>query len=198
MPDIQRYLDGIESQHQSKPRYMAMVTALLEKIDDVTAVIRQMPRLFYVGEAEGRQLDAAGRLAGTNREYASTTVPDAPELLDDDVFRKVIKAQIAQNQWDGTNAGFREIWEMTIGDMLDAAVHDNQDMSMNVRVNGSLEPVLTELILAGRFVPKPMGVGMNYMLSESVRAIGGEDIAMRVGSKVYGNTAIISIPKGED
>ena len=51
-PDVQRYLDGIESQHQ-RPRFMSTLRMILEKIDDATMVAKDMPsgnaRRFHLG-----------------------------------------------------------------------------------------------------------------------------------------------------
>lgn len=156
-PDIQRYLDGIESQHKTRPRFMAHLTAILEKIDGAHGVAKDMPRAFYIKEAVGAQLDVVGSIVGANRRFSSSLIPGLPTTLSDDVFRQLIQATVVRNQWDGTIGTFDEIWRTTLGENLNATYHDNQDMTMDIDILGDIEPVMTELILSGKFLPKPMG-----------------------------------------
>lgn len=164
--DIQRYLDDIESQHASKPKYMAHVTALLEKVDAVTRVVKDMSKAFNVREAVGAQLDVDGGIVGVDRRFPPVSIPGIPPMLDDDTFRKVILARIVQNQWDGTNERFKEMWDATVGGELDAIYRDNQDMSMDIHITGYTEPTMIEMILRGFIIPKPGGVGLNVELTD--------------------------------
>lgn len=167
-PDIQRYLDGIESQHSSKPKFMSLLTAVLEKVDGVYGCAKDMPLDFNVHTAIGNQLDIIGTLVGIDRRFPPIEIPGLPTLLDDDTYRKVILARIVHNQWDGTNEKFREIWDVAVGDELNATYRDNQDMTMSISIIGQIEPTMIEMILRGYIVPKPMGVGLNVTLSEEV------------------------------
>lgn len=155
--DIQRYLDGIESQHKTRPRFMAHLTAILDKIDGAHGVMKDMPRAFYIKDAVGAQLDVVGSIVGASRRFSSSLIPGQPATLSDEVFRQLIQATIVRNQWDGTTETFDEIWETTLGDSLNATYHDNQDMTIDIDLLGDIEPAMTELILSGKFLPKPMG-----------------------------------------
>lgn len=155
-PDIQRYLDGIASQHKIRPRFMAHLTAILNKIDGAHGVAKDLPCAYYVRDAVGAQLDVIGSIVGANRRFSSSLLPDQPTELSDDVYRQLIQATIVRNQWDGTNGTFEEIWRTTL-DSLNATYHDNQDMTMDIDILGDIEPVMTELILSGKFLPQPMG-----------------------------------------
>ena len=169
MADVQRYLDGIESQHKGRPKFMASTERLLTKVDNGTSLIKDMPLLFYVKKAVGAQLDIVGAKVGADRRFPPISIPGYAELLDDETYRKIILSRIVQNQWDGTNEMFREIWDSTIGDMLNAKYYDNQDMTMDMRIIGQIEPVMLEMILRGYIIPKPMGVGMSVTVTEEAR-----------------------------
>lgn len=169
-PDIQRYLDGIESQHKTKEKFMTHLTGVLEMIDAAHICSKDMPRAFYIHNAVGKQLDTVARYIGGDRRFPPVAIPGIPPLLTDDVFRKVLLAKIVQNQWDGTEETFREIWENTFRDEIDANYYDNQDMTMDVNVYGYTEPIMVELILAGYIIPKPNGVGLNVNIAERVVA----------------------------
>lgn len=158
--DIQRYLDGIESQHQSKPRYMAYVTALLDKVDPAHGAAKEMPAAFNVHNAVGNQLDVIGRIVGVDRKFPPVNIPGQPPYLDDASYRQVILSKIIQNQWDGSYEKFIEMARATLDENIGAKYHDNQDMTMDVTIEGQLTPIMVELLLRGYILPKPMGVGM--------------------------------------
>lgn len=166
MADIQRYLDNIESQHQSAPKYMATVTALLKKLDDAHTVIRDMPRAFSLESAVGNQLDVLGRLVGIDRRHAYIPGVNSPELLDDEAYRAVLRAQIVRNQWDGTAENFREIWNATLGAEMKATMKDNQNMSVDIDIINDVDDTLVSMIMHGEYLPKAMGVQINISVQQ--------------------------------
>lgn len=167
---VQRYLDGIESQHKTKPKYMTHLEKILEKIDAATIAAAGIPKAYHVHDAAGKQLDTTARYVGADRRFPPVAIPGIDPLLPDSIFRKVVLARIVQNQWDGTEEGFSEIWDATMGAELDAVYTDNQDMTISVDITGYTEPIMVELILAGYIVPKPLGVGINVNITEDVIA----------------------------
>lgn len=167
-PDIQRYLDGIESQHQSRPKFMTLLTKTLEKVDSAHGIAKDLPYYFYVQNAVGVQLDVVGALVGVDRRFPPVSIPGQPDYLTDDLYRVAILARIIQNQWDGTGGAFRDIWDATMANLMDARYYDNQDMTMDVFINGGVAPIMVELILRGYIFPKPMGVGMNVNIIDVV------------------------------
>lgn len=158
--DILRYLNGFGAQHRTKPGFIGLASALLEKVDASHAVAKSVPLDFDIYHAVGAQLDVIGQLVGADRRFPLVDLPDQPNLLDDESYRQIILARIVQNQWDGSYERFHEIWDTTLGGILDATYRDNQDMSMDVSVKGMLSPTLKELIFHGYFLPKPMGVSI--------------------------------------
>lgn len=183
MPDIERYLNGIASQHITKPRYMAHLTKMLEKIDAATGVANDMALSFFIDEAVGNQLDIIGKLVGISRlvliqgsSYYGTTV-------DDEQYRALLYSKIFANHWDGTIQTFREIWGNTLGKMMDAYYIDNQDMTVDIIVNGIVSAFLLSLIPSGQLIPKPMGV--RYKVINRLPKITGSD-HIYVGIALYG------------
>lgn len=158
---ITDYLDNVESQHRTKERFIETLSMILTKIDHGTETAEEIPIDFYVQNAIGAQLDVLGEIIGADRRFPPVTIPGYPEMLNDDLFRYVLLAKIIQNSWDGTNESFRDIWDATMSDKIDASYYDNQDMSMDVRVTSPIEPLMVELLLHGYIIPKPLGVRMN-------------------------------------
>lgn len=187
--DIQRYLDRVESQHKTKPRFMAHLTTLLKMLDGGHRAAKDIPSAFHVQEAIGNQLDVNGELVGVDRRFPPVSIPGLPALLSDETFRQVILSKIIRNQWDGTESAFHEIWDATLASQMDARYYDNQDMTVSVDIVGQIEPVMVELILAGYIIPKPMGVGMNVNII--VEAAAKSSLA---GSSATLDAAQISCP----
>jgi len=159
--DIQRYLDRTESQHIIRPKYIAAVTALLEKLDAAHGIAKSIPGYYDVATAVGEQLDTIGEIVGVIRKTIPLYVPNVTEVPDDDLYRTIILSRIIQNNWDGTNEGFYEIWEATAATLFPVIYHDKQDMSIDVTILGEVDDHVADLIAYGYIIPKPMGVGMN-------------------------------------
>ena len=163
--DIQRYLDGIESQHQSKPKFMAMLKAILEKIDDATQLMNAINDAFDIEAAVGVQEDYLGDMVGVNRKIVEPDAQIESVVLDDDSFRNVIQIEVTSNQWDGTYESLIEIWKNAVGKTIPVVCIDNQDMTIEMIVSGAISTDLIALILQGYYIPKPMGVGMTIRYS---------------------------------
>ena len=162
--DIQRYLDRTESQHIVRPKYIAAVSALLEKLDAAHGIAKAIPGYYDVATASGAQLDAIGEIVGVIRRTIPLNVPNITETPDDDLYRMVILSKIIQNNWDGTNEGFYEIWEVTAAALFPIIYHDSQDMSIDVTILGEVDDRIADLIAYGYILPKPMGVKANVVI----------------------------------
>lgn len=160
-PDIKRYLDRTESQHIIRPKYVAAVTALLEKLDAAHGIAKNIPGLFDVATAVGEQLDVLGDIVGVKRKAIPLYVPNVTDVPNDDLYRIIILSKIIQNNWDGTNEGFYDIWEATAATLFPVIYNDNQDMSIDVTILGEVDDHIADLIAYGYIIPKPMGVKTN-------------------------------------
>lgn len=181
-PDIQRYLDGIESQHKLRPRYMAHVTALLEKIDGATAAASDMLTAFFLDTAVGDQLDKLGLLIGFGRTINIEGSPYYGTVLTDDQYRTMLYAKIFANHWDGSIEHFKTIWDQTLANVLEAHYVDNMDMTVTIVVDGIVSDLLLHLIPGGHLVPKPMGVRYKVLNREPV---SGGTIQMYAGAAIF-------------
>lgn len=84
-------------------------------------------------------------------------------LLDDDVFRLIIKARIIQNAWKGTLPELYELWQSVFPQSKVMQIQDLQDMSYNIVMQGDYSALEKELILHGYIIPKPEGVRINIL-----------------------------------
>ncbi len=159
MPDLDHYTGLITSQHNTKPKFMATVAALVQPLVDLQAMLAQLPADFDLDDAVGVQLDAVGMWAGISRVING----DAGLFsLSDDTYRLLIKTKIGANHWDGTSEGMLAIFEVLFAD-YDVYVIDNFDMSMVVGIRGALPGDELLAIFQGGYIPlKPVGVRINY------------------------------------
>jgi len=158
IPDNQFFLDRVTSQHRIKPKYMAWLEAILNAGADLGVSLSGISDAFTVDNATGEQLDTIGEIVGMPRILPMPLgATEAFELSDED-YRRVIRAKIVRNQWDGTIGTIQETWDGAFDD-VGISVIDNQDMTMEITLTGNLSPIAVELISRGYIVPKPAGVG---------------------------------------
>ena len=149
---IEDYLNIIASEHRQQPKYMAMLTAYLRKLQDAQLVIEAFDLHFDLNEAIGAQLDKLGEIVGRSRILAFQ--PESRSaLLDDDNYRLIIM----QNQWDGTIEDMANLFKQVFPDMQ-LAIIDNQNMSMEIQVTGLRDDLQLQMLSNGYVIPKPEGV----------------------------------------
>ncbi|MGD8188581.1 DUF2612 domain-containing protein [Brevibacillus ginsengisoli] len=157
---ITPYLNLITSQHSDKPKYMAWLTAVLEKGDAAVTVVNNIPSAFDVENAVGVQLDTQGELIGRSRYLPFQLADGTSPVLDDSNYRVALKAKIAQNQWNGTIPQIYDLWSNLFPNAL-LKIRDNQDMSMQATIRGELGLQSVQLVTVGYILPKPAGVRLN-------------------------------------
>lgn len=84
-------------------------------------------------------------------------------LLDDEVFRLMIKSRIIQNTWKGTIGKLYDLWNAVMGADKKLAIEDLQDMSYNIVLQGDYTQLEEELIIHAYIIPKPEGVRINVL-----------------------------------
>jgi hypothetical protein len=124
------YLSLITSEHQGKPKFAASLTAAVDPLASVQQFLASLPAQFDVDTAVGVQLDIVGLWIGRSRKIP-TPIADPwfrfddvlrgfdsaywyqpaygqqtyLSVLDDDTYRRLLKAKILANRWDGTRPG---------------------------------------------------------------------------------------------
>jgi len=167
-----RYLNLISSQHRDKPKYMAMLSVLLQPSEDIFALGVYLDDEFDLDNAEGRQQDILGHIVGQDR-----TLPFQPDkglspVLDNYAYRQLLKAKIAKNTWKGRVEDLKETWLNLFGKPI--IIQDNQDMTIDVVVVGLYDQIVKDMILNGLIVPKPQSVKVNYAFADE--AVFGYDM----------------------
>lgn len=157
------YLKLITSEHATSVNFLKYVKATLDMNSPIVDVLNGFNTLFNLDVATGVQLDDIGSLVGISRTLPIDNA-DIDPVLDDNAYRKVIRAKIMKNHWDGTMQGMQTILS-TLYPGLPCDIIDNQDMTMTVYIN---DPTISAqdkaLLFNGFILPKPSGVGVNYQI----------------------------------
>lgn len=186
--DVSQWTNRVTSEHNQKPKFMAMLAAVFQPIADTLDQINTVN--FDLDSAVGAQLDVLGQWIGISRNlqvpitgvyFAWDTVglgwdqgvwlgPGDPVtgliVLPDAQYRTLLRARIANNQWDGTIEGAYAIYDILFaGTSFGINIKDNQNMTMTVTVTGPTLDAATAAIVTGGYLDlKPAGVSATYIL----------------------------------
>lgn len=192
MASLSDYLALITTEHSDKPKYMAMIQAVLAPVVDALNASQALPADFDLDQAIGTQLDIVGLWVGIGRRVNTPLVgvyfsldtsgvgfdqgvwkgrfdPDSGVVeLDDDTYRVLIRAKIGANHWDGTLGASKEILDLVFSGGTHVFIQDNQDMSMTIGVSGEIPSAISLALLTGGYIPiKPEGVRVDYYIVTS-------------------------------
>lgn len=204
---MSKYTEKVTNYHATKPRFIQHVDLITRPLSDVSGVMKDMIRKFDLDTAEGEQLDTVGMWIGRNRNVTTpiTNVyfswdteglgwgqgnwqgPYDPDngftSLSDDVYRLVLKAQVAINQWDGTVGDLENLMEQIFeGTGIEMQIIDNMDMSITINaiaINGieNTSAELIEVIKSGALTVKAAGVRVKSLdVIDPARPLFGFDI----------------------
>lgn len=179
------YLDLITSQHRRRPKFRGVAAAAIAPLaSNIGFVDTSFLQAWDLDTAVGTQLDQVGEWIGTTRfiEKPITgyyfTWEDTVETgwehgywqgkydpstgvvaLGDDIYRIVLYAKIASNNWDGTRETMEHVWNDAFGGSATLSIIDHQDMSITLSLIGVSVDSFFEYILRSNRVPlKPEGV----------------------------------------
>ena len=160
-----QYIKLITSEHATSVNFLKYVKATLNMSSPMVDVLNEFNILFNLDVATGAQLDDIGSLVGISRTLPIDNA-DIDPVLDDNAYRKVIRAKIMKNHWDGTMQGMQNILS-ALYPGLPCDIIDNQNMTMTVYINDPTISVQDKALLFNGFIlPKPSGVGVNYQIIE--------------------------------
>lgn len=172
------YLDLITSEHRDKPKYIAMVTALLQPSDDIFALGITIDDEFDVDLAVGKQEDTLGEIVDMDRTLPYQPISAPSAVMDNENYRAMIKAKIAKNMWRGGIEDMEDVWQALFGTRI--AIQDNQDMTITVSLN-PYSGMLRENLLHELIIPKPQSVRVKYNADYKINRSVRVGMAKRMG-----------------
>lgn len=174
---MSQYTDRITNYHRGKTRFVQHVDLSTRALSDVSGTLLGLIAAFDIDSAVGVQLDTLGEWIGRSRHVRQPISgiyfswdsdglgydqgvwqgPYDPDngytSLSDEIYRVILKAKIAINNWDGTNDALPAILDAAlVGSGLRMQIVDNQDMTIAVWVfpETDISAVSLELIGAIR------------------------------------------------
>ena len=194
MDHVARAKSRVINEYRSKPRMTKWLTMLPEIANEqLERALDQVYGSYDVDTVSGEQLDVIGRIVGVPRPILRGAAYDvfgysgndtytnynvAPYIgdgamvdtpLNNDLYRKLVKAKIARNVSDGTIDSIIELVEMII-DIKVTALIDNGDMTFDIGIASELDNTTEYLLNNFDIIPRPQGVrlGVIFILPTNI------------------------------
>jgi hypothetical protein len=197
MDHVERAKQRIINEYRDKPRMVKWLTLLPQVANEkLEPAIDQVYGSYDVDSVKGELLDVIGRIVGIprpilrgaaydvfgyagNDNYTNYNVApyigagaevDAP--LNNDLYRKLIKAKIARNVSDGTSDSIIQLLEIVIGVKV-TALTSNGDKSFDIGIASELDNTTQYLLDNFDLIPRPQGtrIGQIFILPTNIAAI---------------------------
>lgn len=160
-PNLQYYLSLLTSEWQATTKFLEWTATLLTPLVDLQSAALAMYAFFDIDNAIGAQLDALGTLVGAGRLMPFQPSDGVSPILDDPTYRILLKAKIAQNQFNGQIDSLYAIWSQLFPGGRVIFI-DNMDMTATVILAASFTSIVQDMITNGLIVPRPQGVQYTY------------------------------------
>lgn len=161
---ISYYLSLITSEYRQSPNFLGWLSIPLLRTDDASAALDSFAAAFDLDLATGSQLDTLGVMVGQSRTVGFQPSNGVSPVLDDDTYRLLLRARIAQNQWDGTIDSLQATWQNLFpGGHI--TIIDGQNMTVTIVLSGAFSSITQDLIENEYIVPRPEGVHYDYTFS---------------------------------
>jgi hypothetical protein len=156
------YTKILTSQYATSPLFQQWLQEVLRLADDISQCLASIPSAFDLNFAVGAQLDILGQIIGPTRVVPFQPSSGVSPVLDDNTYRLLLRATIANNQWDGKQGSLYEIWtNLFPGGHI--TIIDNQNMTATIVMTGSFSSIIQDLISHDLIVPRPEAVQYNYV-----------------------------------
>lgn len=159
------YLNLLTSEYQPCPVFIGWLQTALTPLDDMSNALIEYTQAFNPDFAIGVQLDIIGLIVGQPRTVAFQPSAGVSPTLDDDTYRLLLTARIAQNGWDGKISSLQGIWRgLFPGGRI--IIDDGRNMSATVIITGAFSSITQDLITHGYIVPRSEGVQYTYTIGD--------------------------------
>lgn len=200
---VSYFLGLITPYHSVRPKFTATVDLWIRPFVAAAEVASTLPRVFDLDEAIGVQLDKVGEWIGYTRnvvyplphawfsfddeargwDKGRWRIPEDPKIgtivLDDDLYRQLLRAKVKLNQWDGLQASANAIYSTFLNSPATYAfVQDNHDGTQYLGISGEIPPLQYLVMLSLDYLPaRPAGVSSTtYVTSVNKAPLFGFDV----------------------
>lgn len=193
------------SQYANSPILLALVDDFAQWLDPASRFDAFYSLLWDIDSAVGYGLDVWGRILGVGRvlqvprsaflgfEQDADALPfgygifysggrlSDNAILTDAAYRSLLLAKAALNITDASIPAINAIMLNLFGQ---GYVVDNLDMTMTYVFPGTLTPVQTAIVFQSGVLPKPCGVGANYIFGPLLLTEDGELLTTEGGTPI--------------
>lgn len=182
-------------QFRGQPNNMVLVESYAAQLQEVYEVLMSLLTMLDIDKCTGHQLDIIGEIVVMSRYDARVALNDEYEgkVLDDNLYRKLLKYKILLNTSDGTYRslmkGIKMFW--------DRAMYYSEDPEMPATIT-LRTPVLTPDVDVSEImdmpIPRPGGVGLRLIATVLHPMMQSE---VFVGSCCGGEAGNVEVPELE-
>ncbi|MGM3159957.1 DUF2612 domain-containing protein [Dickeya undicola] len=156
----QRALSRVYWQYKNSPKLIEWLKILPDIAQsNIEEQADKIQRMLDINTAEGEQLDICGRIVGYKARPIGTFYPACkPAPVDDDLFRRMIKAKIFRNNTAATIDDVKTAADYILDE--DTRLLDGQDMTMRlIWFTHGVDAGTQKLVQDYDLIPRPQGVG---------------------------------------
>lgn len=168
MQPSDKYISLVPAEHRGAPKFIEWLRTILSYQDPLHEQYVYWDDNFDIDYAQGAQLDKLGEIIGLSRVLNYEPPFSLSSVLDDNLYRLVLKCKIIKNMWNGEIDQLYDLWETLFNSPI--IITDNQDMSFDAVVafpsEGSIR--VRELAEHGYIVPKPEAVRINFSYVDAI------------------------------
>ena len=165
--DTAYYVGLLTSEYQMATNFKAWLEHNVDVVKDGMTAANQLNNDFDIDFATGDQLDIIGDILGQSRTLTFQPTDGTEPILEDEMYRKVLKAKVVLNHWDGQLYSIEQKWNSIFPD-TQIVIVDNQDMSITVSVSGDISTLIQDMIKNDMIIPRPQAVKVNYLWETTV------------------------------
>jgi len=155
------YSNLLTSEYKNSTKFNLWLNSVLGIATDISNCLQFITSAFDLDFAVGVQLNTLGVLVGVSRTVPFQPSAGVSPILDDTTYRLLIKATIANNQWNGTIGELYPIWSQLFPSGQ-ITILDNQNMTATIIMTGTFSSIIQDLIRNDMIVPRPQAVQYTY------------------------------------
>ena len=180
------YTNLLTSEYRGSPNLNAWLNAALSVANDISNCLLDLAYAFDLDYAVGVQLDILGNILGVSRTLPFQPSYSVSPILPDSMYRLLLYATVANNQWNGTISGINAMWAKYFQPLYGTMIlQDQQNMTATVVLPAAMPSIVLDMIIGyaangstsgaitgGYILPRPEGVEYNWTLTTNLPAFG--------------------------
>lgn len=184
MSAVADYTGLITAQHAQRPKFVAMVGAVVGGLVDLQNFTTSLIAEFDVDTARWKQLDALGVRVGLDRNLRATApglytqAPAGAAPLSDSDYSTLLHGKIGANRWNGTKSdALVNVENLFPGTGAKVFYLDHQNMTITIGVAGAvLNYSMRQALICGYMGVRPEGVLADFVFTTAAAPIFGLDL----------------------